>query len=380
MEEFRERIKTWIENITSEVRAHDSGMSRIEKNDLRLQRREFLYPYDDTINFSPKDIILDIGSGAVPLYGNLINGEEFQYIPIDPLVYEYQKLYKKYNVLLPVVPNFGIMELLTYFYSHDFADYVICNNSLDHSIDIMQSLFEILSVVKIDGSILLVHHEHEAENNRYKGFHQWNISFENNHLFFYDYHHKYDISSILSNFCEIYIKLLDDSDRHGCLVFARIIKRKSIPKALGGNYVSMQFQPELLKILFSVLAGSSLGYFPCGEAFIPEQKTYVIWGIGAVGAECLSWFGEKKKLIHYFLDNKQTYSGRWNGFSVYSPTKYRKEDGFLLVASVDYADEICEELSAMGLKHGVDYLMYDEWKSALISGHENGSCNSFVVI
>lgn len=121
------------------------------KGDNCLSKRDFHYSYNEEIEFRNDDIILDVGCGPLPKFGNMMNGKEIKYVPVDPLAYQYQKIIHKNGIKLPVEPSFAIMEALTNFYNKNSADYVIVNNALDHSIDIMRAFIECLQVVKIGG-------------------------------------------------------------------------------------------------------------------------------------------------------------------------------------------------------------------------------------
>ncbi len=366
-------IDQWLKHLDSEIKHHDNGLFRdlympeIATYSYRLTSREFQYPYNPEIEFKISDVILDVGCGSRLKYGNMIGGEPAGYYPVDALAFEYKKLYKKYKHIPPREPMFALMEALSAFVQENSVDYLICNNALDHCLDIFRSLIEFLKVTKIGGEVLLEHLECEAEHARYVGLHQWNVTSIDNQLIFYNRNKRYNISKILGDFCDVYVKrILDDAGSGRDLIIARIIKHSPIPQRILQDHNILIYLGKVVDRLFKKMAKENTLYFPLGEELIPTSEKYVVFGTGAEGRRCLSWFGKRRSQIHYFLDNSAKESvGKWNGFDVKNPAVYNREDGFILIASIDYVDEISNQLVGMGFKPGTDFIAFDKFTKML---------------
>lgn len=250
---IKEDAHKWIElAIADEIGYWENRLKNAkERKDYRLYEREFIYPYNKEIKFKKSDIILDVGSGPLPKYGNKINGDKLNYIPVDPLAYQYAKLIKEYDIELPVNPKFAIMEALTCFYKENSADYVIVNNALDHSIDILCSFFECLKVVKIGGYFLLEHMEAEGFHNNYSGLHKWNITYINNDLIFFNNSMKINVSELIEDFCDIELKREKVDYRD--MIIIKIHKRKAIPVEIVKSYNSLENAGIIISNLFKKL-------------------------------------------------------------------------------------------------------------------------------
>lgn len=260
-------IKAWVKGTAAEVGWWDTVLYEVKYgNDLRKERltsREFVYKFNKKIKFNSNDIIIDIGSGLLPVYGNIINGKEINYLPLDPLAYEYKKLYKKYNINLPVEPSFAIMEDLSSYVSEK-VDYVICTNAMDHSIDPVCAIVECVKVLKQGGTLLLAHLESEAEYANYDGLHQWNITNRNNELVVYNYEKETNMSKLLSDFCKVEITNIAGEGGRFWNV-AKIVKDRDIDINVRLDRPSSFYVSMLSSCLMEALGNSNGLYFPCGE-------------------------------------------------------------------------------------------------------------------
>jgi SAM-dependent methyltransferase len=77
----------------------------------------------------------------------------------------------------------GYFETALAEFGENSFDAVWCFNSLDHSIDPVHGLFNLLSVIKIGGGLVLSFHPNEAEGGKYGGLHQWNLDIDDEGLF-----------------------------------------------------------------------------------------------------------------------------------------------------------------------------------------------------
>lgn len=62
---------------------------------------------------------------------------------------------------------------------NNYYDIVHMSNALDHCFDPLEGIYQLLTVVKVGGKIILRHNDNEAEHEKYTGFHQWNLTIVN---------------------------------------------------------------------------------------------------------------------------------------------------------------------------------------------------------
>lgn len=363
------RIREWVKGLVSEISWWDTVLYKVKYCDDtrkdRLVPRDFVYEFNSDIVFEENDIIVDIGSGPLPVYGNRIRGKHVNYLPMDPLAFEYKKLYDKYGIKLPVEPSFAFLEGLSG-YIHQKADYVICSNAMDHSIDPLCSLIECIKATKIGGSVLLAHLEEEAEYANYTGLHQWNITIRNDKLIFFNREYEFDVSQILNDYCNVELRHVAGKEGRYWNV-ARIIKMHDINGEVPVLCPPDFYTSTVVLCLMEFLAGRNTLYLPSGDERLPSDKHFIIFGRGNGGIRALAYFGKKKKQIRYFIDNSVSdVSMTWQGFQVRNPSLLEKnDDDIILIASTAYSDAMQKQLIEMGFLHGTDFLLFDEFTQAL---------------
>lgn len=119
--------------------------------------------------------ILDVGSGPMCGTGMVHNNRKVDITATDPLAAAYQKMYLRYSIEPPVMTALAFAEDLAAFFPANSFDLVICKNALDHSLDPVRGLVQMLEVAKPSGYVLLQHRRNEALNEGYSGLHQWNF-------------------------------------------------------------------------------------------------------------------------------------------------------------------------------------------------------------
>lgn len=250
------KMQRWIDQLLSTEAVYwDNVLAEVKaRKDSRLFKREFQYRWYKAMDITKDSVIIDVGSGPLPKFGNMIQGEKLNYIPVDPLAVQYNRLLEKNEIVLPVTPNFALMECLTCFFPEASADYVIIHNAIDHSIDLIRCLLEALKVVKIGGSVLTRHAECEGSVERYWGLHKWDISSdEYGHLLIADEaNHYMDITEMFQEFAEIELCREPFEDlRHTIYIVANIKKKKEIPEQFLRKYADSEFIGAFINNLFS---------------------------------------------------------------------------------------------------------------------------------
>lgn len=359
-------VKTWLNHIAEEIRYHDRRLWEVSQGEApelasRLEVREFIYPEADDIHFSSSNIILDVGSGPLPKFGTLIGKVPLKYKAFDPLAYEYKKLFNKYKIIPPCEVNFALLEALSSFIQMNSADYVICHNALDHSIDALQGLIECIKVTKVGGEVLLSHFESEGAYENYEGLHKWNIGIDHDEVVISSLEEDYNITKLLNDYCNINAKKIYDKSHNRERIHIRIKKKASFDKYLSvhdsKNYIS-----TLTAVLAQKLALCDGIYSASGEKYIPMDENYIIFGTGRLGKAVLSWFGDKKGKIAYVMDNNVKLKGtHWYGFEVKTPSDFKTKDGKIIIASERYAHEMKSQLLRIGLLYKKDFLTFNDF-------------------
>lgn len=246
----RERIQQWVNSaILTEAPFWDKKISNIVE-DYRLHEREFIY---SPIEYKESDIILDVGCGALPKFGNMVNGKKIDYIPVDPLAYQYHFSRERYGYDVPVRPKFAIMENLTDSFMENSVDYIIVHNAMDHSIDILRAFIECLRVLKVGGKLLLEHFEAECLWELFDGLHQWGFTTMDENLLIIGHDSMLvNITRIFKDICEIKIER-DIYERKQDVIKVQMRKISKIPEELIQKYDDCKFRGVLIEELFSKL-------------------------------------------------------------------------------------------------------------------------------
>jgi len=147
---------------------------RFDPDALLQPRVVSLLPIDTEVR------ILDVGAGPITCLGKKVQGKKVIITAIDPLADEYDRILNKYQIE-PLVrtKKLAAEELTTLFQSNSF-DLVYARNCIDHAFDPEKAILEMVDVVKNGDYVLLEHFPNEAENENFRGFHQWNFLMDAN--------------------------------------------------------------------------------------------------------------------------------------------------------------------------------------------------------
>ena len=176
---------------------------------------------------SVNDKILDVGSGPYSRLGFCIDEKKLDITLLDPLACVYRMIGTKYGVNFPIQAQTGMVELLHVLYPRDKFDFVHMSNALDHSFSPLIGLKELLFVTRIGGKVVLRHSDNEAENENYKGFHQWNLTVDGGKFIIWNKDKKIIVNEYLNEIADIECvqraeeTLLDDT-----WIYNKVIIRK----------------------------------------------------------------------------------------------------------------------------------------------------------
>jgi len=133
---------------------------------------------------SPRDevSVLDVGSGPVSTVGYRVPGKSIALVPVDPLADEYDRLLARAAVVPPVRVLRADGEHLLEQLGRDRFDIAYARNALDHAVDPLAIIENMVAVVRPGGNILLRHVRNEAVRQAYVQLHQWNFDRHDGHL------------------------------------------------------------------------------------------------------------------------------------------------------------------------------------------------------
>ncbi len=233
-------------------------------------------------------IVFDVGCGMSYATGNFITTDsaktplDIHYI--DPLADYYNAILHRYNRSLPYI-EFGMGEYLSAFATPNSVDMVIIQNALDHSANPLKSIVESLEVLKVGGVLYLNHHINEAEMEKYKGFHKYNICDDGGGLFIWNKKQRWNVAEEFNGFTEIE-KVERMENGH---VVAIIRKIGDVPAEL---LTDKKDKRELCSML---LQQFQQDYGLC--RVINLRLTYWKYNVIQFFAQCLPW-AWKMKLKH----------------------------------------------------------------------------------
>ena len=243
---------TWINNIDSEVQFWDDyirtgGLDYPSDYQARLDNKNIPcgfggYPgIQSFLKKIPQQHIkiLDVGSGPMTLVGHKAAGKTVEVTACDPLASAYSDILNKYNIQPPVKVIFADCENLSLFFDPDYFDLISCRNALDHSYNPIQSILQMLFLVKKNGLISLAHFANEAENCNYTGLHQWNLSNEGDDLIIWNRENKFSLQEILGNHAVVKATISKEGDNSekNALVLCTIEKKEDFSGEMKALFV-----------------------------------------------------------------------------------------------------------------------------------------------
>ncbi len=163
--------------------------------------------------------ILDVGAGPMTPLGYRFPGKHLTIVPVDPLGKEYARLLRDAGLEPPVrtIPVAG--ELLLEHFGRGSFDIAHAVNSLDHSVDPLTILRNMVAVVREGGVVLIRHQRNEGERERYEGLHQWNFEVVRGRLSVWNNAGRIDVANALEDCAAIEAWVEEDE------VVARLVPR-----------------------------------------------------------------------------------------------------------------------------------------------------------
>lgn len=191
--------------------------------------------------------LLDVGAGPLSCLGKVSQHTKLDIVAIDPLADFYEDMLHKSGVVPLVQTQFGLGEDLTLQFNSGEFDVVHCQNALDHSLDPLRVLLQMLHVCRIGGYVMLRHAHNEAQHEQYKGFHKWNLTNEGQAVVIWSPEIKHNLTESFGPFARSEVLLTD-----GYLINV-FEKTADVPKPLFANEALRwsNFQRAVLRTLGS---------------------------------------------------------------------------------------------------------------------------------
>lgn len=119
-----------------------------------------------------------------------------------------------------------------------------------------------------------------------------------------------------------------------------------------------------------LISDQQVGKYPIFKKLMLEyltQKTYIVWGIGNIGNEVYGLLMQLEIEVKAFIDRKAgANSEKFLGISV-RPPELLDNSEIIIVASIEYEDEIVSQLKDRGFQENSDYILYSRIRQYMIT-------------
>lgn len=201
-------------------------------------------------------IILDVGCALSYAFGNIINGTEADVRYVDPLAPFYNKILERYKIQRPRI-TYGMVEALSASFAPGSVTFIHIRNALDHCANPFGGILQALSTLRIGGVLYLNHFRNEAQNEGYRGFHQYNITEQDGHLILWNRDNSIDVTEALAGFATTETSITDSGR-----IVAVITKTKPVPESLCSAQATAMQQSQMMidTVCYFHSFGNSAGY------------------------------------------------------------------------------------------------------------------------
>jgi SAM-dependent methyltransferase len=147
--------------------------------------------------------ILDVGAGPVSFVGQRYEGVPLKVVAVDPLADKYNRLLDSAGLEPPVRTEQVAGERLLERFGAEKFDITYARNALDHAIDPVVIIEQMITVVRPGGYVVLRHRTNEAEQQGYIQLHQWNFDAREGELIVWRPSHETNVSARLAGRADV---------------------------------------------------------------------------------------------------------------------------------------------------------------------------------
>ncbi len=147
--------------------------------------------------------ILDVGSGPLTWVGKTYPGKQIKVVAIDPLAEDYVGILRDCQLDPPILPTACSGEEIVRRFGAKSFDIAFALNALDHSVDPLLVLEDMLTATNPVGRVALTHMRNEGERNAYFGIHFWNVDCRGGHFLIGNPTASYDVTERLKDRFEV---------------------------------------------------------------------------------------------------------------------------------------------------------------------------------
>ncbi len=188
-----------------------------------------------------KPKLLDVGCALSYMFSSNINGERIAVDYVDPLAPFYNQILRDYKIDRPEI-KFGMIESLTGSYAPNTIDFIHVRNALDHCSNPFNGIIQCLAALKKDRVLYLNHFRNEAENEGYRGFHQFNITEKDGNFILWNK----DIDLNVTEMCKDFAEVATSVTSEGRIVSV-ITKKADVPSSFyNPQEIAMQMTADMM--------------------------------------------------------------------------------------------------------------------------------------
>lgn len=178
------RRKVWAHGLFDEFQFWERVLLNEGRDPQSIFYRERIDPsarfqqtFRDLIAAPPGAIVkvLDVGAGPLTNLGKVWEDRTVEITAVDALAQRFDEILKKARIAPLVRTRVAYAEKLSQEFSPNTFDFSHARNSLDHALDPIEAIRQMVHVVKPGGHVYLWHVARVGEEENYKGLHQWNF-------------------------------------------------------------------------------------------------------------------------------------------------------------------------------------------------------------
>ena len=126
--------------------------------------------------------VIDVGSGPLTAVEKRYGDKRLDVTAVDPLAGEYCAFMREAGIEPPVWPRDCSGERLLEMFGRERFDIAFSRNALDHAVDPMRVISNMVELIKPGGAVVLEHLRREGERQAYRNLHQWNFDVDDTEL------------------------------------------------------------------------------------------------------------------------------------------------------------------------------------------------------